>query len=313
MRVIIGSGILFLACVAWALQPGGADSQSGDLPYKAFAPGLSANPAPTITPTPPATLRPTSTPTPTPAIAPDTCAAELLYLVAVAAGYQESLDTLEVLSDLFDSPSFGTPAWTALFVALTDNFIEVAEEVVALQPPTPAYETYDHHLGLEFEAYIRAMELLQRGILDSDLVALEDAYGWLDTAAAHQSAAVPPDADCSVSASPTPVATATPPAPASLICNASASVNNTAPARQSNVTVTGRLQCSSGNPAGATMHTTWHYLTVTSECAGVTGNNGIATCTRGIGNATLGRFVRIDVTFRKDGQMWSTSTGFTPR
>lgn len=66
--------------------------------------------------------------------------------------------------------------------------------------------------------------------------------------------------------------------------------------------------------AGATMDTTWRYKTTTSSCSGgPSGGDGRMACTRGIGSATAGYTVVIDVTVRHQGQTFTARTGFTPR
>ncbi len=90
---------------------------------------------------------------------------------------------------------------------------------------------------------------------------------------------------------------------------AGASVSDTNPPQNSTVTIYGTL-CLNGVPvAGAAMHTVWHYRTTTVTCDGVTDASGVARCSRTIGQASVGYFVRVDVLFAQ-GQ---TTTGFTPR
>ncbi len=88
-----------------------------------------------------------------------------------------------------------------------------------------------------------------------------------------------------------------------------ASVSDPTPPQNSTVTIYGTL-CLNGVPVvGAALHTVWHYRTTTVTCDGVTDANGVASCSRSIGQASVGYFVRVDVQFAQ-GQ---TSTGFTPR
>lgn len=107
-------------------------------------------------------------------------------------------------------------------------------------------------------------------------------------------------------ASPTPTSTA-------LICSASAQVNNSSPVKNSNITLTAVLSCTSGSPGGATMTSLWHFKTTTTGCDGTAAPNGVVSCTRSIGNATSGFTVTIDVTMAKDGQTWTATTEFTPQ
>lgn len=67
------------------------------------------------------------------------------------------------------------------------------------------------------------------------------------------------------------------------------------PPQNSNVTVYGRLLVNGGDQSGQTMNTAWHYKSTTSYCDGLTDGGGVASCTRGIGRATLGYTVNIDV------------------
>jgi hypothetical protein len=89
-------------------------------------------------------------------------------------------------------------------------------------------------------------------------------------------------------------------------------VSDPNPPQNGNVTVYGLL-CSNGQPlSGEQMHTTWHYAGSTDTCDGVTGANGVGSCSRNIGAAPIGTFVRIDVEF-VIGATVGASTGFTPR
>ena len=90
-------------------------------------------------------------------------------------------------------------------------------------------------------------------------------------------------------------------------------VSNGTPTRNSTVTVYGRLLVNGQPVADAAMHTVWHYATTSPTCDGVTGTNGIASCSRSIGNATIGRNVTISVDVSHNGHVYSTSTYFTPQ
>jgi hypothetical protein len=57
------------------------------------------------------------------------------------------------------------------------------------------------------------------------------------------------------------------------------------------------------------MTTSWHYKTTTSSCSGVTGADGVAACSRGIGRATSGYRLNVDVVI--DG--YGATTWFTPQ
>jgi hypothetical protein len=113
----------------------------------------------------------------------------------------------------------------------------------------------------------------------------------------------------------TPAATL-PPGTNNLVCTESggyelcAWVSNGTPPRFTTVTVYGRLLLNGSPVSGQQMFTTWHYLTTTPTCNdGVTGSNGIASCSRSIGGATAGHQVNINVQI--GGQQ--VTTWFTPQ
>jgi phosphatidylserine/phosphatidylglycerophosphate/cardiolipin synthase-like enzyme len=85
-------------------------------------------------------------------------------------------------------------------------------------------------------------------------------------------------------------------------------VSNGTPPRFSTVTVYGRLLVGGSGQAGQVMETTWHYLTTTSYCDGLTGSDGVAHCSRSIGGATAGFQVNIEVEI--EGQ--TVTTWFVP-
>jgi HKD family nuclease len=85
-------------------------------------------------------------------------------------------------------------------------------------------------------------------------------------------------------------------------------VSDGTPSRFSTVTVFGRLLTNGVGQEGLVMEATWHYLTTTSYCDGVTGVDGIADCSRSIGGATAGHQVNIDVEI--EGQ--TVTTWFVP-
>jgi len=95
-------------------------------------------------------------------------------------------------------------------------------------------------------------------------------------------------------------------------CTPSASVDNATPVRNSTVQVAGVLECEGVPAAGVTMNTSWAYKSTTSECSGVTNDEGEARCALPIGSATPGYRVEITVTFEHDGNKYQTSTEFTP-
>ncbi len=61
------------------------------------------------------------------------------------------------------------------------------------------------------------------------------------------------------------------------------------------------------------MRTSWAYKSTTSSCESVASANGVANCSRAIGNASSGFRVVITVTFTQEGQTFRTTTGFTPQ
>ena len=79
------------------------------------------------------------------------------------------------------------------------------------------------------------------------------------------------------------------------------------------MTVYGALHCGGALIVGVSMTATWHYKTTTSSCAGVSGPTGTASWSRGIGSATSGYYVAIDVCFAHEGQQFCGQTGFTPQ
>jgi hypothetical protein len=88
-----------------------------------------------------------------------------------------------------------------------------------------------------------------------------------------------------------------------------ASVSNAAPKQNTNVTVYGRLIINGWAQPEKQMFTTWNYKTTSPTCNdGITNNDGIASCTRGIGRASIGYTVNIKVTI--DG--YEVTTSFTP-
>ncbi len=93
----------------------------------------------------------------------------------------------------------------------------------------------------------------------------------------------------------------------------SASVSDPNPPKYSLETVYGQLTVNGLPAVGATMTTTWHYKTTTVGCSDITNSSGQASCSRTIGNATLGYRVVIDVVFSYNGRTYSTSTSFTPQ
>lgn len=118
-----------------------------------------------------------------------------------------------------------------------------------------------------------------------------------------------------------PTATPTPAAPPGVnvdcrlvgIVQVCASVSSGSPARYSNVTAYGRLYAAGSPVAGAAVHTTWHYRTVTQTQDCVTGVDGVGHCTRSIGGASAGYRVNVDVRVTYQGGYYTAYTWFTPQ
>jgi hypothetical protein len=117
---------------------------------------------------------------------------------------------------------------------------------------------------------------------------------------------------------PTPLPSPTPAPPPSghnVVCQQfdadelCAWVSNGSPARYSNVTVYGRFYQNGVPVSGLGMSTTWYYRTTTVGCTGMTNAAGIASCTRSIGQASLGYQVNIVVVI--GGRQ--VTTWFTPQ
>ena len=88
-----------------------------------------------------------------------------------------------------------------------------------------------------------------------------------------------------------------------------ASVSNATPAQNSTVTVYGRLLIHEAGQAGLPMNTAWKFKSTTSTCSGTTGGDGLASCSRQIGGATLGYTVNITVSVSG----YTVATSFTPQ
>ena len=115
---------------------------------------------------------------------------------------------------------------------------------------------------------------------------------------------------------PTPVPT---PSGTNVDCNdfgnvqVCAWVSDGTPTRNSTVAVYGRLYVNGQPVSSLPMHAVWHYATTSPSCDGTTGTSGIASCSRSIGNATIGRTVTINVTITYNGQNFGATTFFVPR
>lgn len=116
------------------------------------------------------------------------------------------------------------------------------------------------------------------------------------TATATSTATSTPTPSSTPTATPIPTATATSiplPSGDNQVCNTTGNVqicawvSNGTPDKFSTVVVYGSLRVSGQPQDGHGMTSTWHYRTTTVTCdSGVTGTNGIASCSRSIGNAS---------------------------
>ena len=64
--------------------------------------------------------------------------------------------------------------------------------------------------------------------------------------------------------------------------------------------------------SGVDVTFTWHYKSTAPVETRTTASDGVATCTRSIGNATAGYTVVINMSASWSGQYKSTSASFTP-
>lgn len=88
-----------------------------------------------------------------------------------------------------------------------------------------------------------------------------------------------------------------------------ASISHATPAQNTDVTVYGRLRLAGVPQSGQPMQTTWHFKSVTQVCNdSVTGADGVASCLRQIGRATVGYEVVVDVHIAG----YTTQTSFIP-
>jgi beta-lactamase superfamily II metal-dependent hydrolase len=89
-----------------------------------------------------------------------------------------------------------------------------------------------------------------------------------------------------------------------------ASVSAPTPGQNTSVTVYGRLLVNGTGQAGLPMSSTWKYKSTTPTCnSGITGADGVASCGRQIGAATLGYTVNITASIGG----YTASTSFTPQ
>lgn len=123
----------------------------------------------------------------------------------------------------------------------------------------------------------------------------------------------PPTPITALPPSPTPASPTPIPSPPTHNVVIAASVTNTSPAQQTEVTVVANF-IDNGKPvAGAPMTASWYYKTVTRTCTGTTNGVGVASCTRYIAGATIGYKVQINIEIAWHGRTYTASTSFTPK
>ena len=169
------------------------------------------------------------------------------------------------------------------------------------QPPKPAHDTYDYGYctgaNLQTPQVGASVEVVGPYVLDT-------AHGWME---------IHPIWGISVSGTPSPSPSPEPTQSPGVGVVVSASVSNASPTKNSSVTVSGTLTNDGQGVSGVPMTATWHYKTTNSSCTGTTGSNGVASCSRTIGNASSGYTVVIDVSFNWNGQIYTAETSFTPQ
>jgi beta-lactamase superfamily II metal-dependent hydrolase len=87
-----------------------------------------------------------------------------------------------------------------------------------------------------------------------------------------------------------------------------ASVSDPNPVQNESVTVYGRLRVNGVGQAGQTMNAVWHYKSSTPSCSGMTGSDGVGSCSRQIGLASIGYTVTVNVSISG----YAVNTSFTP-
>lgn len=94
-----------------------------------------------------------------------------------------------------------------------------------------------------------------------------------------------------------------------------ACIPDSAPLKESSVTVYGRLISNGQALAGASFDATWRFSKTTATCSGFSNNSGVASCSINLaGKAVAGSPVTIDITMSYNGsQMSKVSIAFTPR
>ena len=113
---------------------------------------------------------------------------------------------------------------------------------------------------------------------------------------------------------PTPIPTPKPNPSGAVLTKVSASISNSTPAKDSRVTASCKAFDQKGAPiSGAKATFSWHYKTTTPVESETTDSIGVARCTRDIGNATSGYYVRITISVSYKGVVLTTGTGFTPQ
>lgn len=77
------------------------------------------------------------------------------------------------LADLVDAPRLGDPEWEADVEMYADSIIMWSEQMKRLQPPNSQMARAHRYASDACDRYIEAMELLKRGIANTDAGAIE--------------------------------------------------------------------------------------------------------------------------------------------
>ncbi|MBN2392063.1 MAG: hypothetical protein JXR84_15150 [Anaerolineae bacterium] len=271
-------------------------------------PTSTLTPTPTKTPTPTETPTPTNTPTKTltPTPEPDNCwDAAFVSDVTIPDGTQ--LDPGETFTKTWAIRNTGVCTWTDITLKYKVG-AEMGVSTVIDVPQTAPGEIVEISIVLTAprvpEVYIGTYQLQQNG------------SALLDVTVKIRSGSPPTPIPARPTAKPTsdqPQPTAAPTTAPAGSCQITAWVNDEFPDQRQHVYVSGQLICDSQPVSGAPMYVTWHYKSSSPTCSSTTGGDGIATCERSIGGASIGYYVKLNVSITYNGRTYNTSTGFTPQ
>jgi hypothetical protein len=90
-------------------------------------------------------------------------------------------------------------------------------------------------------------------------------------------------------------------------------MTNPTPNQRADNTVYVRFLANGKPVSGVPMNAVWRYKSTAPTCSGVTDNDGVASCTRNIGDATEGFEIKVQVSLNYNGQNYTAETSFTPR